>query len=142
MTSNAGTQFKHKEVGFTKSEAIKESNILGSLGDFFKPEFLNRFDNIIEFKSLEKEDLIKIVDLMLKELYETLAEQAIHLDVTEEVKEKIAELGYDPAFGARPIRRVIQDKLEDQIADFILDHPEDKNLKADVRDGEITIAVK
>lgn len=100
MTSNAGTQFKHKTVGFAKSEAIKESNILDSLGDFFKPEFLNRFDSIIEFKPLEKEHLVKIVDLMLGELNETLNEQAITLDVTAEAKEKIAELGYDPAFGA------------------------------------------
>ncbi|GER68136.1 ATP-dependent Clp protease ATP-binding subunit ClpE [Weizmannia acidilactici] len=142
MTSNAGTQFKHKEVGFAKSEAIKESNILDSLGEFFKPEFLNRFDSIIEFKSLEKEHLIKIVDLMLGELSEMLKEQAITLEVSEEAKEKIADLGYDPAFGARPIRRVIQEKVEDRIADFILDHPEVKNLKAEVRGGEIAIAAK
>ncbi|WP_046721190.1 ATP-dependent Clp protease ATP-binding subunit [Heyndrickxia coagulans] len=142
MTSNAGTQFKHKTVGFAKSEAIKESNILDSLGDFFKPEFLNRFDNIVEFKPLEKEHLVKIVDLMLGELDETLNEQAITLDVTAEAKEKIAELGYDPAFGARPIRRVIQEKIEDRIADFILDHPESKNFKAEVREGDIVIAEK
>ncbi|MBE6183587.1 ATP-dependent Clp protease ATP-binding subunit [Heyndrickxia ginsengihumi] len=139
MTSNAGVGQKRAQLGFGKSEAIKESNILNSLGDFFKPEFLNRFDSIIEFNALEKHDLIKIVDILLTDLNETLDEQSIQLEVTEAVKEKIAELGYDPAFGARPLRRVIQEQLEDQIADFILDHPEHKQLVAEIQNEQIMI---
>ena len=99
---NAGIGIKEIHVGFDQSNAIKETSILDSLGSFFKPEFLNRFDNIIEFQSLDKVHLLEIVDLMLKELNETLSEQQITLEVTNEVKEKLAELGYHPAFGARP----------------------------------------
>ena len=139
MTSNAGTSSKTITVGFEKNNAVKESSILDSLGSFFKPEFLNRFDNIIEFKSLEKADLQRIVELMLEELNVTLREQSMTLDVTDEVKERLSELGYHPEFGARPLRRVIQEKLEDGIADFILDHPETKQLKAIMKDKEVCI---
>ncbi|KKB39166.1 ClpB protein [Bacillus thermotolerans] len=135
MTSNAGAAEKTITVGFEKNNAVKESSILDSLGSFFKPEFLNRFDNIVEFKALGKEDLTKIVDLMLTELNTALEEQEMTLEVTDEVKERLSELGYHPDFGARPLRRVIQEKLEDGIADFILDHPDTKQLKA-VLDGE------
>lgn len=139
MTSNAGTANKTVTVGFEKNNAVKESSILDSLGSFFKPEFLNRFDNIIEFKSLEKADLQQIVELMLAELNATLTEQSITLDVTDEVKARLSELGYHPEFGARPLRRVIQEQLEDGIADFILDHPETKQLKAVLKDNDIHI---
>lgn len=121
MTSNAGAGHKKVTVGFGNSEALNESSLLESLGSFFKPEFLNRFDSIIEFKSLEKTDLLQIVDIMLDELQETLNEQHIKLNITDEAKEKIAELGYHPAFGARPLRRVIQEHVEDAIADVLLD---------------------
>ncbi|MDR6998106.1 ATP-dependent Clp protease ATP-binding subunit [Neobacillus niacini] len=139
MTSNAGVGYKPIHVGFGTSEAIEEASILDSLGSFFKPEFLNRFDSIIEFNTLEKEDIIKIVDLMLTELQETLKEQNIELSVTPEVKEKLADLGYHPAFGARPLRRVIQEQLEDKMADFILDQPEAKKVEAVIQDGEIKV---
>ncbi|KMY53452.1 Clp protease ClpX [Bacillus sp. FJAT-27231] len=139
MTSNAGTATKTITVGFEKNNALKESSILDSLGSFFKPEFLNRFDNIIEFKSLEKADLQQIVELMLAELNSTLTEQSITLHVTDGVKERLGELGYHPEFGARPLRRVIQEQLEDGIADFILDHPETKQLKAVLQDNDIQI---
>lgn len=142
MTSNAGVGHRTVKVGFDQNTAVNESSILDSLGGFFKPEFLNRFDSIIEFKSLEKEHLLKIVDLMLAELKGTLTEQNISLEVTYEVKEKLVELGYHPAFGARPLRRSIQEQLEDSIADFILEDPEAVNLAAVIENEAITIKRK
>ncbi|MDM5226448.1 ATP-dependent Clp protease ATP-binding subunit [Cytobacillus sp. NJ13] len=139
MTSNAGAGQKEIHVGFGAADAIMESNILESLGSFFKPEFLNRFDSIIEFKALEKEHLLKIVGLMLNELQETLNEQDIELTVTQEAKEKLAADGYHPVFGARPLRRIIQDELEDKIADFIIDHGGNSHLLADLKDEAIVI---
>jgi ATP-dependent Clp protease ATP-binding subunit ClpE len=142
MTSNAGAGHKTIKVGFDQNTAVNESSILDSLGGFFKPEFLNRFDSIIVFKSLEKEHLLQIVDLMLAELKETLAEQNINLEVTVEVKAKLAELGYHPAFGARPLRRSIQEQLEDSIADFILEAPEANQLEAVIETDQIIIKQK
>ncbi len=139
MTSNAGVAHKTVHVGFGTIEAVEEATILDSLGSFFKPEFLNRFDSIIEFNTLEKEHLLTIVDLLINELQQTLEEQKIELMISNEVKEKLAELGYHPAFGARPLRRVIQEKLEDKMADFILDQPEVAKLTAVLEDGEITL---
>ncbi|MEK3887155.1 ATP-dependent Clp protease ATP-binding subunit [Bacillus sp. FSL K6-3431] len=139
MTSNAGTGKKDIQVGFGKSNAIKETDILASLGLFFKPEFLNRFDNIIEFNKLEQEQLLSIVELLVNELKETVTELGLKLEISKEVKAKLVELGYHPEFGARPLRRVIQEKLEDQIADYILDHPEEKELNAVLHDDNIAI---
>ncbi len=140
MTSNAGNSFKPIRVGFGVSEAVEEASILDSLGGFFKPEFLNRFDSIIEFNSLDKEHILTIVDLMINELEDMLKEQHIELTISTEAKEKLAELGYHPAFGARPLRRVIQEQLEDKIADFILDKPDVKKLAAIVENDELKIA--
>ncbi|WP_110929666.1 ATP-dependent Clp protease ATP-binding subunit [Bacillus massiliglaciei] len=137
MTSNAGAAEKRKVMGFGASTAIEEASILQSLGQFFKPEFLNRFDSIIEFSALKQEDLLKIVDILLEELLETAASQQIELEVSEEVKKKLAELGYHPEFGARPLRRVIQEQLEDGIADFIFEQPDVKHLKAVIEDNQI-----
>ena len=142
MTSNAGVAHKAIHVGFGTNEAIEEATILDSLGSFFKPEFLNRFDNIIEFSSLDKEHILYIVDLMINELQDTLTEQSIHLTVTTEAKEKLAVLGYHPAFGARPLRRVIQEQLEDQIADFILDQPDVKNLAVVIDDDQLKVVTE
>jgi ATP-dependent Clp protease ATP-binding subunit ClpE len=139
MTSNAGVGVKTIEVGFDKNNSDKGSNILQSLRQFFKPEFLNRFDNMIEFKSLEKVHLLQIVELMLAELNENLAEQSYSLSVTPEVKEKLVELGYNPAYGARPLRRVIQEQLEDRIADFILNQGNLEGLAAVLEQDEIQI---
>lgn len=139
MTSNAGVGQKEVHVGFGAADAVKESNILDSLGSFFKPEFLNRFDSIIEFKALEKEHLLKIVDLMLNELQETLNDQELELTISQEVKEKLAEDGYHPAFGARPLRRIIQDELEDKIADFIINNGGNSHLQAELENGLIVI---
>lgn len=139
MTSNAGVGHKTVHVGFGTNEAIEEASILDSLGSFFKPEFLNRFDSIIEFNSLGKEHILNIVDLLINELQATLTEQQIELTITQEAKEKLAVLGYHPAFGARPLRRVIQEELEDKIADFILDQPDAKKLTAVVEDNQFKV---
>jgi ATP-dependent Clp protease ATP-binding subunit ClpE len=139
MTSNAGVGSRKIEVGFDKNNAIKESNILQSLGQYFKPEFLNRFDSIIEFKSLEKTHLLKIVDLMLNELYENLKEQQYTLTVTNEAKEKLVELGVNQTFGARPLRRVIQEQLEDKIADYILENGQARKLTARLDSDQFVI---
>ncbi|PAE25121.1 ATP-dependent Clp protease ATP-binding subunit [Bacillus sp. 7894-2] len=139
MTSNAGVGQKEVHVGFGAADAVKDSNILDSLGSFFKPEFLNRFDSIIEFKALEKEHLLKIVNLMLSELQETLNDLEFELTISQEVKEKLAEDGYHPAFGARPLRRIIQDELEDKIADFIIDNGGNSHLQAELENSLIVI---
>jgi ATP-dependent Clp protease ATP-binding subunit ClpE len=139
MTSNAGIGFKPIHVGFNTSEAIEEASILESLGSFFKPEFLNRFDSIIEFNSLDKDHILTIVDLMISELQDTLADQNIELTIEQPAKEKLAQLGYHPAFGARPLRRMIQEQLEDKITDYILEQPEAKKLTATVIDGELKV---
>lgn len=142
MTSNAGTGVKEIQVGFDKSDALKETRILDSLGSFFKPEFLNRFDGIVEFKKLEKEHLLQIVNLLLQDLAGNLAEQGLTIDITDQVKEKMTDLGYHPQFGARPLRRTIQEQLEDQIADFILDNENVKQLHALLEDGKIIVTQK
>lgn len=100
MTSNAGTGKVEANVGFGATREGRTNSVLGELGNFFSPEFMNRFDGIIEFKSLDKENLLKIVDLMLKDVNERLATNDIHLDVTDKVKEKLVDLGYDPKMGS------------------------------------------
>lgn len=139
MTSNAGVGEKQKVMGFGTSSAVEEASILQSLGSFFKPEFLNRFDSIIEFSALKKEDLLQIVDIMIHELDETLAANGLSLDVTNEAKQRLIELGYHPTFGARPLRRVLQEQLEDGITDFIFEQPEVKNFTAIVEDNSVKI---
>lgn len=141
MTSNAGVAEKRITVGFETptNTALEENQLLQSLGSFFKPEFLNRFDNIIEFSSLKKEDLFKIVTLMLNDLSSTLKEQEISLTVTDEAKEKLANLGYHPAFGARPLRRVIQEQVEDKITDLLLDDRQVTNVIVHVKNDEIVV---
>ncbi|MEC1524709.1 ATP-dependent Clp protease ATP-binding subunit [Neobacillus niacini] len=140
MTSNAGVGHKTIHVGFGTNEAMEEASILDSLGSFFKPEFLNRFDSIIEFNLLEKEHIMQIVDLMVNDLQETLKEQDIEFTITLEAKEKLAELGYHPAFGARPLRRVIQEQIEDKIADYILDQPEANKLAAILEGAKLKVS--
>ena len=130
MTSNAGTGKVEASVGFGAAREGRTNSVLGELGNFFSPEFMNRFDGIIEFKALSKDNLLQIVDLMLEDVNNRLASNDIHLDVTTKVKEKLVDLGYDPKMGARPLRRTIQDHIEDAITDSYLEHPTDKNLKA------------
>ncbi|WP_028391272.1 ATP-dependent Clp protease ATP-binding subunit [Bacillus cihuensis] len=142
MTSNAGVSEKRNVMGFGTSTAVEEASILHSLGSFFKPEFLNRFDSIIEFATLEKADLLQIIEILMQELFVTIQAQDLTLEVTEEVKEKLVELGYHPAYGARPLSRVIQEQLEDRIADFIFEQPRVKNFKVIVEDNQIKIIAK
>ncbi|MBC1440168.1 ATP-dependent Clp protease ATP-binding subunit [Listeria innocua] len=139
MTSNAGTTDTEASVGFntaTDNKLEKGSDILAKLGAYFKPEFLNRLDSVIEFKSLEKDDLVQIIDLMLVDLNTMLAQEGVTIDVSKEVKEHLIELGYDPKFGARPLRRTIQEHLEDAIADSLIDQPEAKKLNATLNDDK------
>ena len=130
MTSNAGTGKAEANVGFGAAREGRTNSVLGELGNFFSPEFMNRFDGIIEFQALSKENLLQIVTLMLDEVNHRLAQNEIHLDVTEKVKEKLVDLGYDPKMGARPLRRTIQDYIEDAITDYYLENPNEKQLKA------------
>ncbi|MDQ0229479.1 ATP-dependent Clp protease ATP-binding subunit [Metabacillus malikii] len=141
MTSNAGVSEKTIKVGFNTDEntAVRESELLQSLGSFFKPEFLNRFDNIIEFTTLNNEALLKIVTLMLAELASTLHEQMIDLSVTDIAKEKLTQLGYHPEYGARPLRRVIQEHVEDKITDLLLDNEQIDSIIIDVENNEIIV---
>ncbi len=143
MTSNAGQGIKNASVGFAaeNSEEEKES-ARNSMTQFFKPEFLNRLDDVIEFNELDKEDLIKIVNLMLDNTNNMVKDQGLHIDVTEKAKEKLVDEGFNPAMGARPLRRTIQEEIEDKVADYKLDHPTSKNLLADVSDDQITISDK
>ena len=130
MTSNAGTGKAEASVGFGAAREGRTNSVLGELGNFFSPEFMNRFDGIIEFKALSKENLLQIVDLMLNDVNKRLSSNNIHLDVTDKVKEKLVDLGYDPKMGARPLRRTIQDYIEDAITDYYLENPSEKELKA------------
>ncbi|RZT24014.1 ATP-dependent Clp protease ATP-binding subunit [Fictibacillus sp. BK138] len=140
MTSNAGASVKQtKKLGFNAEQLEKETHILDSLGGYFKPEFLNRFDSIVQFQSLKEEHLVKIVDLMLKELSGQLQEQNIELTVTNAAKHKLAKLGYHPSFGARPLRRIIQEHIEDKIADVLLDEENVEKLAVNVVDGQIIV---
>lgn len=130
MTSNAGTGKAEASVGFGAAREGRTNSVLGELGNFFSPEFMNRFDGIIEFKALSKDNLLQIVELMLADVNKRLSSNNIHLDVTDKVKEKLVDLGYDPKMGARPLRRTIQDYIEDAITDYYLENPSEKELKA------------
>ncbi|PZF87110.1 ATP-dependent Clp protease ATP-binding subunit [Listeria ivanovii] len=143
MTSNAGATDTEASVGFNTTDAKLEkgSDILAKLGAYFKPEFLNRLDSVIEFKSLEKDDLVQIIDLMLVDLNTMLAQEDVTIEVAPEVKEHLIDLGYDSKFGARPLRRTIQEHLEDAIADSLIDQPEATHLVATLND-EKEIVIK
>lgn len=133
MTSNAGTGKTEASVGFGAAREGRTNSVLGELGElgnFFSPEFMNRFDGIIEFKALSKDNLLQIVELMLADVNKRLSSNNIRLDVTDKVKEKLVDLGYDPKMGARPLRRTIQDCIEDTITDYYLENPSEKDLKA------------
>uniref|UniRef100_UPI0035A164EB ATP-dependent Clp protease ATP-binding subunit n=1 Tax=Jeotgalibaca porci TaxID=1868793 RepID=UPI0035A164EB len=141
MTSNAGTGDQEASVGFGAALSGTTRSIIDKLGNYFKPEFINRFDAIVEFKSLSKEDLTSILTLMLDDVNNALADKEITINVSDEAKAKLIDLGYNPAMGARPLRRIIQDQIEDRVADYYLDHPSVKNLAFDI-DSEGNIEVK
>ncbi|WP_220740778.1 AAA family ATPase [Leuconostoc miyukkimchii] len=127
-TSNAG--FSDKSDGV----------LMDRLAPYFRPEFLNRFNGVIEFSSLTKTDLKQIIDLMLIDVNQTLAKKELTLKVSDEVKNHLIEAGYDEALGARPLRRVIEQQIRDQVTDFYLDNPGEKHLSADLVDGKVVIS--
>ncbi|WP_019771091.1 ATP-dependent Clp protease ATP-binding subunit [Streptococcus sobrinus] len=134
-TSNAGYSF-----GAVPEEDGKEVSLRDKLAPFFRPEFLNRFNGVIEFSHLSKEDLQEIVDLMLAEVNRTLAKKGLTLEVSDAAKAYLIEEGYDEAMGARPLRRVIEGQIRDKVTDFYLDHLDVKALKADMVDGKLVIS--
>ena len=135
-TSNAGFGYGQDNDDENKVDVMER------IAPFFRPEFLNRFNAVIEFNQLKKEDLKQIVDLMLDQVNKTLAKKEITLDVTEAAKELLMEQGYDKTMGARPLRRVIESEIRDNVTDFYLDHIDAKHLLADVVDGHIVISDK
>ncbi|WP_134699462.1 ATP-dependent Clp protease ATP-binding subunit [Ammoniphilus sp. YIM 78166] len=137
-TSNAGVTDKKITVGFG-AESDNTSTFLSNLGAYFRPEFLNRFDAIIPFHHLEKEDLVEIVDLMLRDVIRSLEEQGIQFNITEDAKDKLAELGLSPQFGARPLRRVIQQYVEDGITDVILEEENVTSITISIEDNAISV---
>lgn len=135
-TSNAGFGYGNDNDDENKVDVMER------IAPFFRPEFLNRFNAVIEFNQLSKEDLKKIVDLMLDQVNKTLAKKDITLDVTDAAKELLMEQGYDKTMGARPLRRVIESEIRDNVTDFYLDHIDAKHLLADIKDGHIVISEK
>ena len=131
MTSNAGsTDTGNTPMGFNQIDS--QSRLLQRLESYFRPEFLNRFDDIIEFQQLSKTHLLSIVDLMIADMNVNLADNHLNVRVSDAAKAKLAELGYNPTLGARPLRRVLQDKIADHLADYYLEHPESTQLFADI----------
>ena len=133
-TSNAGFGY---EANLT--EDADKPELMDRLKPFFRPEFLNRFNAVIEFSHLTKEDLSKIVDLMLAEVNQTLAKKNIDLAVSQVAKDYITEEGYDEVMGVRPLRRVVEQEIRDKVTDFHLDHLDAKHLEADMEDGVLVI---
>lgn len=142
MTTNAGSEFKSAAAGFNSNDEVKlDDNVDKSLKQFFKPEFLNRIDEIVTFKPLTKENLRQIIDLLLKDIYAKLAEKDAKLVVTDEAKELILEKGYDKRYGARPLKRAIQKLLEDKLSILSLTGQITSGcvITADRKDNEITL---
>ncbi|MQC01518.1 ATP-dependent Clp protease ATP-binding subunit [Limosilactobacillus reuteri] len=140
MTSNAGTGDSEASVGFGAESNGSTHSIIDKLTNYFKPEFLNRFDDIVQFNALSKDDLMKIVSLMIGDVNNMLADKNLHIEVTNDVEEKLVDMGFDPKMGARPLRRVIQEQIEDRIADYVLDHSDAHKLVAKLDDnGDIVV---
>ncbi|MCE2068499.1 ATP-dependent Clp protease ATP-binding subunit [Streptococcus thermophilus] len=136
-TSNAGFGYESKST-----EDADKPELMDRLKPYFRPEFLNRFDAVIEFSHLDKEDLSKIVDLMLNEVNKTLSKKGIDLAVSEAAKAYMTEEGYDEVMGARPLRRVVEQQIRDKVTDFHLDNLDAKHLEADMEDGVLVIKEK
>ncbi|MFR0541156.1 ATP-dependent Clp protease ATP-binding subunit [Lactobacillus delbrueckii] len=134
-TSNAG--FGNEKL---MGDAKKDEKLMDRLAPYFRPEFLNRFNAVIEFSHLTKEDLKEIVNLMLADVNKTLAKKGISLTVSESAKDYLIEQGYDEAMGARPLRRVIEQEIRDKVTDYYLDHLDVKKLKADMANGALVIS--
>ncbi|EST13201.1 ATP-dependent Clp protease ATP-binding subunit [Sporolactobacillus laevolacticus] len=140
MTSNAGIKNRSATVGFGSTSSRED--MIKQLEEYFQPEFLNRLDSIVKFSALRKEDLLSIVDLMLDDISTAAGEQGIELSVTDAAKKKLAELGYNPEFGARPLRRVLEEKVEDKISDLLLDHSTAKKMTVDENNGTIMVTAE
>ena len=136
-TSNAGFGYEDSSL-----DDADKPELMERLKPFFRPEFLNRFNAVIEFSHLGKEDLSKIVDLMLAEVNQTLAKKDIDLEVSPAAKEYMRDAGYDPVMGVRPLRRVVEQQIRDKVTDYHLDHLDAKHLLADMADGELVISEK
>ncbi|VGV95271.1 ATP-dependent Clp protease ATP-binding subunit [Streptococcus pyogenes] len=130
-TSNAGFGQQDTETS--------ESNTMDRIAPYFRPEFLNRFNSIIKFNHLQKENLEEIVDLMLAEVNQTTAKKGISLTIADDAKAHLIDLGYNHAMGARPLRRIIEQEIRDRITDYYLDHPEVKKLQAILKEGQLVI---
>lgn len=130
-TSNAGFGQQDTETS--------ESNIMDRIAPYFRPEFLNRFNSIIKFNHLQKENLKEIVNLMLAEVNQTTAKKGISLTITDDAKAHLIDLGYNHAMGARPLRRIIEQEIRDRIIDYYLDHPDVKKLQAILKEGQLVI---
>ncbi|HFK5851843.1 TPA: AAA family ATPase [Streptococcus pyogenes] len=133
-TSNAGFGQQDTETS--------ESNIMDRIAPYFRPEFLNRFNSIVKFNHLQKENLEEIVDLMLAEVNQTTAKKGISLTIADDAKAHLIDLGYNHAMGARPLRRIIEQEIRDRITDYYLDHPEVKKLQAILKEGQLVIRQK
>ena len=130
-----------RPVSYTHLDVYKRQ-LMDRLKPYFRPEFLNRFNAVIEFSHLSKQDLSKIVDLMLAEVNKTLAKKDIDLTVSDAAKEYMTEEGYDEVMGVRPLRRVVEQQIRDKVTDFHLDNLDAKHLEADMEDGVLVIREK
>ncbi|MCK8624286.1 ATP-dependent Clp protease ATP-binding subunit [Apilactobacillus xinyiensis] len=144
MTSNAGSDIKETSVGFGAERTNSTNSVINKLTNYFKPEFINRFDDIVEFNQLSKDNLKTIVDIMINNLNKMLSTQHISIELSDNAKNRIVELGYNPKMGARPLRRVIQEQIEDKVADYYLDKNEKVgNIFVDLdNESNITISNK
>ena len=145
MTSNAGSDYKNSSIGFNQNEQIKlENKVMESLKESFRPEFLNRIDEIITFSKLSKEDLLKIIDLMINELKTVLSEKNITLELSDSAKQYILDNGYDEKFGARPIRRCIQKVIENPISEKMLKNEikQNSSIGIDCINNELVFDIK
>lgn len=139
MTSNAGSGNAEANVGFGAQAEGRQRSIMDQLTNYFRPEFLNRFTAIVEFTPLSKDELLEIVDLMIDDVNDLLARQDMSIEVSQEVKKELADLGYNPDLGARPLRRVIEEQIEDKIAEYYLNEGQTNHMKAVMDDSQIVI---
>jgi len=143
MTSNAGSHLNNNSIGFGNSSVINKNKILDSLKEVFRPEFLNRVDEIVVFDSLNTNELLQIIDLMLSDTRKSLSDKNITLDITDKAKNVLLEKGTDLKYGARPLRRAIQRYIEDELSEKILrgELLDGENIKINVKDNEFIFSI-
>ena len=144
MTSNAGSNLNNNSIGFGDTSIVNNNKILDSLKDVFRPEFLNRIDEIVAFNSLTSDELMQIIDLMLNDTRKALADKNITLDITQNAKKVLLEKGTDLKYGARPLRRAIQRYIEDELSEKILrgELKDGQNVKIDEVNNEFIFSIK